>query len=128
METWYAYKKEKFQIEHIYRFTGGDQECTIFYLDKKKRKYALYFDCIIDFRYTVEDAFCNRSAQEPWTAPSEGASVLTVEDSDYLKFFEDQSAGIFPTDGIRHFIIFDDIDTAIELLAEGDPVLTELVD
>ncbi|MDR1229934.1 MAG: hypothetical protein LBK61_00890 [Spirochaetaceae bacterium] len=128
MERWLAYEKEKFQIEHIDRFTGGNQEITIFFSDKKRVKYALHFDLIIDFRYTVEDTFCHRAAQRPWTESEQSACVYVVEDSDYLKFFKEQSAGIFPIDGIRHFIVFDAIDTAIELLAEGNPVLTEVID
>jgi hypothetical protein len=49
-----------------------------------------------------------------------------VKDSEYLKYFEKQSEGVFPMDGIRHFILFDAVDTGIEILASYDPVLVEL--
>jgi hypothetical protein len=128
MEIWQAYEKEKIQIEHIYRFAGGDRECVIFFSDKTKRKYSLYFDLIVDFRYAIENAFLGREANWTEPKPEKRVSIFVVENSDYLKYFECQTGGTFPADGIRHFILFDSIDTGIEVLAEGDPVLTELID
>jgi hypothetical protein len=126
MEKRYAYDKIKIKIELIDRFQGGNQECTIFFSDKMKKKYALCFDPIFDFRYAIENAFIDRLANWAKTESGLYASICEVEDSDYLKCFEYQCSGTFPTDGIRHFTVFDAIDTGIEVLTSTDPVLYEM--
>jgi hypothetical protein len=124
MERWYAYEKIRVQIKKIYPFSGGDGKCTVFFSEEKtKREYALRFEDIVDFRYAIENAFCKRSAGRPWSDSL--ASIYTVEDSDYLKFFLNQD-GVLPVNGIRHFLLVDGFDTGIEILAYGDPVLTEI--
>jgi hypothetical protein len=126
MEKRYAYDKIKIDIELIDRFSGGNQECNIFFSDKKKKKYMLHFEPIFDFRYAIENAFIDRFANWAKTESGPYVSIREVEDSDYLKYFEDQCSGTFPTDGIRHFTVFDAIDTGIEVLASEDPVLYEI--
>jgi hypothetical protein len=130
MERWYAYEKIQVQIERICEASGGDHECTIFFFNEKKRKYALHFSIVFDLRYANEAAFGSRVAKQPWPDPAVMAGIYTVEDSDYLKFFEDQTSGTVPwLENIRHFILFDTIDTAIELLAyRDDPVLIEIAE
>jgi hypothetical protein len=125
MERWIAYEKIQIKIEEIYPFSVGDGKCTIFFSEKKaKRKYALCFEHIVDFRYAVENAFLGRPASK--IESDIIASIYVAEDSDYIKYFERQCGKIFPADGIRHFLLFDVIDTGIEILAYGDPVLTEI--
>jgi hypothetical protein len=130
MEKWYAYEKIQVQVEHIYGVFGGGRECTIFFSDKENRKYVLHSRIVFDFRYTIKTAFCNRVAKR--LGQDSVAGIYTVEDSDYLKFFEDHTSGTIPIpwlDDLRHFILFDAVNTGIELLVDnGSLVLTEIGD
>jgi hypothetical protein len=128
MERWKVYEEIKTYIRHIYRFSGEGQECTVFFYDKTKRKYALHFDFVFDARYAIEDAFCSRVARRPWTDLGTSTGIYIVEDSDYLKYFEEQNCGVYQVNSFQHFILFDTIDTGIEVLTKGLPVLSELID
>jgi hypothetical protein len=125
MEKWYAYEKMQVQIEHIYRFSCAGRECAIFFSDKKERKYALRFR-FFDFRYAIENAFLGRPANWEATDSDRMTHIYAAEDSGYIKYFEEQCGKTFPVDGIRHLLLFDRIDTGIEILTDSDPVLTEI--
>lgn len=119
MEKWNKYRKADLQIELIDSFAGGNQELKIFLTDKKKNQWVLYFDCVWDFRYAIENAFiCRESELEAIS------SIYRVENSEYMKYFEQQVAGTYPIDDLKHFLIFDEIDTGLEILTNKEPVLT----
>jgi hypothetical protein len=129
MERWNVYEKIKTYIRRIYRFSVGDHECTVFFYDKTERKYALHFGLIVDFRRVIDKAFSGRTASWAEAGPEQKNSVYIAEDSDYKKYFADQCCGIYPfVDDIRHFVLIDAMNTGIEVLADGDPVLSEIGD
>ena len=125
MEKWITYQKVKIQIELIDYFVGGNQELKVFFTDKEKNKWMLYFNLVWDFRYAIENAFidrCYRMRQYKgaWT---EESSIYIVEDSEYISYFENQVSGTRPKDELKHFLIFDEIDTGLEILTTKEPVL-----
>ncbi len=124
MEKWITYKKIEAQIELIDFFIGGNQELTVYFTDKQKNKWILYFDLVWDFRYAVENAFIDRcSHMEKNKTREEYSSIYLVENSEYIKYFENQISGSLPTDELKHFLIFDQTDTALEILTTKKPVL-----
>lgn len=118
VEEWVSYNQINLKIELIDRFEGGNQELRVYFTDTEKKKWVLYFDFIWDFRYSVENGFLNRNYSRQTIS-----SVYTVENSKYIEYFEDQVCGTYSTMDFRHFIILDQIDTGLEILATKDPVL-----
>ena len=123
METWIGYDKLDVDIEWIQQFCGGDGECSLFFVDSSGQKGKLHFPCIYDFRYAIENAFISRYAD---VSREKGTGFNIVEDSEYIKYFEYQVSGTRPIDDIKHYAIFDAMDTGIEVLATREPVLTWL--
>lgn len=121
MEIWHTYNNMNIQIELIDHFIGGNQEIKIFFVDNVKKKWMLYFDFVLDFRYAIENAFLNRDF-----CRREQASVYIVENSEYISYFENQIAGTRPVDELKHFLIFDIVDTGLEILTSKPPILQEV--
>ena len=126
MEKWISYDKIKADIELINSFTGGNRECVINFTGKDNKKYTLSFDDVYDFRYAIENAFIGRTANTPPETSQDISSIYIVEESEYLKNFEYGVDWTIPIEGIKHFIIFDVVDTGIEILTTKKPVLTEI--
>jgi hypothetical protein len=122
METWTKYEAIDITIERITQFTGGDHECTIFFEDNQGREGKLFFPSVFDFRYAIEEAFLGREAI---AERGELLCFIRVKDSEYIKYFEYQVCGTRPVDkmNIMHFILFDHLDTGIEIIASEDPAL-----
>ena len=123
MEKWRKYSLGKI-IELIDQFEGGNQELNICFTDDKKKKWVLHFDSVWDFRYAVENAFIDRSYQLEKNEACEGHSCMyIVQDSEYIEYFHNQVSGSIPTDELKHFVLFDRIDTGIDILTLKEPVL-----
>ena len=126
MEKWCAFNKLKVNIELIDYFIGGNQELKIFFEDGKKSKWMLEFDWIWDFRYAIENAFIGRCC-DIRNQKDAYSSIYVVNNSEYIKYFEKQVSGTRPVEDLMHFLIFDKIDTGLEVLAVKEPVLHEIV-
>jgi hypothetical protein len=122
MERWTKYENIDITIERITQFTGGDQECTIFFEDNQGRGGKLFFPSVFDFRYAIEEAFLGREAI---AERGEFLCFIRVKDSEYIKYFEYQVDGTIPVDkmNMMHFIVSDPLDTKIELIASKEPIL-----
>lgn len=123
MEKWNLYERIKIQIELIESFSGGNRECVVNFVDKQNRKGRLTFTNVFDFRYAIENAFIDRFSNIPKSIHGKN-SIYIVDESDYKSDFENQVSGTIPVENIRHFIIFDVIDTGIEILTDQDPILS----
>ena len=127
MEKWITYHNIGEQIELIERFEGGNQELKVYYTDKKKRKWMLHFDFVWDFRYAIENAFINRCYYiKQDKTRIKYSSIYIVEGSEYIKYFEDQTFGSLPTDELKHFLIFDAVDSGLEILTTKEPERHEI--
>ena len=60
MEKWNLYESIEVEIELIESFSGGNRECTVYFVDKQNRKGKLAFTNVFDFRYAIENAFIDR--------------------------------------------------------------------
>lgn len=124
MEKWITYHNIEKQIELIEYFKGGNQELKVYFIDNEKRKWLLHFDLVWDFRYAIENAFIDRCYNmEQNKTRSEYSSIYVVEDSEYISYFKNQISGSLPTNELKHFLIFDKIDTGLEILTIKEPVL-----
>ena len=76
-----------------------------------------------DMRVAIENAFLARVLKRNLNRNS---SILLVENSEYIDYFERQICGTYPTDELKHYIIFDKTDTVIEVLMLEEPDLLEV--
>ena len=124
MEKWISFDKINIRIKLIDSITirTCGEGCSINLMDNDKRKYVLTFDSIDDLRYAIENAFISRVSKVSREI-LESNSIFVVEESEYLKNFKYGVDGTIPIEDMKHFLIFDSIDTGIEILTNREPVL-----
>lgn len=112
-------------IEKIEKISGGNQFFEIYFEDPNKTKYKIIFDFVWDIRSSIENAYIER-ASNFFHAEREKSSILMIENSKYIKFFEEQVSGTRPVREIKDYIISDSVDTVIEVLTIKEPVLVKI--
>lgn len=123
VEKWSLYTEVKVKIELIESFSGGNRECVINFVDKQNRRGQLFFVNVFDFRYAIENAFIDRLSNIPQSVLG-GNSIYIVDKSDFKSRFEKQISGTISVESIRHVVVFDEVDTGIEILTNQAPVLS----
>ncbi len=113
------------EIESIENISGGNQSYEILVLTKGKERYKIIFDFVWDIRCSIEGGYIDRSSKFKHNE-EEKSSILLIENSEKLKDFEKQLSGTRPTNNVKNFIIFDTIDTIIEILTLNNPILMKL--
>lgn len=113
------------EIDSIIKICGGNQRYEVFFVDTNNLKYKLTFDFVWDIRCSIENAYIMRSTKF-LHFEEKPSSILLVENSDYLKYFEEQVSGTRPINALKDYILFDKIDTVIELLTSESPILTQI--
>jgi len=112
-------------IEHIENISGGNQTYEIFFTAKDKVKYKLIFDFVWELRCSIENAYIERSTKF-LRAEENKSSLLLIENSEYISYFEHQVSGTRPVDDIKNYIIFDSVDSVIEILTTEEPILIKV--
>jgi hypothetical protein len=112
-------------IECIEMISGANQCFEIVFVANDKTKYKIAFDFVWDMRYSIENGYIDRASKFLHTE-KEKSSVLLIENSEYVKYFEKQVSGTRPIDSIKNYILFDSIDTVVEVLTIKKPVLTKI--
>lgn len=125
LERWIPYENIQTKIEIIKSFTGGNREVLLNFIDENKSNYSLLFDNVYDFRYSIENAFIDRFINVPRETLKKN-SVFIVTESEFMKNFEYQVSGTVPMTNIKHFVVCDLVDTAIEILTNGEPNLLRI--
>lgn len=115
------------EISIIDKICGGNQCYDVFFTDTNGAKYKLTFDFVWDIRCSIENAYIDRFTKFKHCEEKE-SNILLVQNSDCLRYFEEQISGTRPTNEIKDYIIFDRIDTVIELLTIRSPILTRIVE
>ena len=113
------------EIESIDNVSGGNQEYEVYFTSSDKEKYKLVFDYVWEFRCAIENAYIDRASKFNH-AEIQKSSVLLVQNSQYIKYFGKQVSGTRPLDAIRDYIIFDSIDTIIEVLTVKEPMIIKI--
>ena len=122
MEKWHPYEQLNLDIYEITSYIGSIMRASINFTTENKSKHTLFFEGVLSLKYTTENGFINRFHNVPGEVLWNN-SIFVVEDSEYLKDFKYEVSGTIPIDDVRHFIIFDTIDTGIEILTTHDPIL-----
>lgn len=125
MEKVISYDKLNLDIEFIEEFKGGNREFEIYFSDSVRNKFKLQFNNVLDIRYSVENGFIDRISNMPVDI-LENNRIFVLTDSSYFNNFAIQISGTIPTENIKHYLLFDRIDTGIELLTTSEPMLKEL--
>ena len=122
MEKWHSYEELNIDVYEITSYVGSIAIASINFTAKDKSKHTLFFENVLSLKYTTENGFINRLYNVPREVLRSNR-IFVVEDSEYLKDFEYEVSGTIPIDDVRHFIIFDTIDTGIEILTTHKPIL-----
>ncbi|MDE7367988.1 MAG: hypothetical protein K2N24_11595 [Lachnospiraceae bacterium] len=112
------------EIESINKISGGNQYYEIIFSSPDKTRYKITFDCVWDIRCSIENAYIERSSHF-LHGEKEKSSILLIENSNYVKYFEKQVSGTRPIEELKNYILFDSVDTVIELLTIKEPVITQ---
>jgi len=112
-------------IHEIELISGGNRQFEIGFLTEGKEHYKLIFDSVWDMRYSIEEGYIDRFYNISREIEQK-SSVLLVENSDYLKYFEKQVSGTRPINKVKNYILFDAIDTVVEILTSKPAVLLKL--
>lgn len=109
-------------IECINQIISGNQVCEIYVTLTDQTKCKIKFDYVWDYRCAIENAYINRASRFSH-AEKKKSSMLLIENSNYIYFFEEQVCGTRSTKELKNYILFDKIDTVIEVLTEEEPEL-----
>ena len=113
------------EIKDIETMSGTGQLFEVIFIANDGAKCKLSFDSVWDFRCATENAYIDRGSKFSHEE-EEKSSILLIENSDYIKYFEEQSSGTRPMNNLKDYIIFDAIDTVVEVLTLKEPTLTRL--
>ncbi len=112
-------------IETIDRIMSGNQLYEIYFTSTDKIKYKFVFNFVWDFRCSIENAYIDRFTKFCHNE-KEKSSILLIKNSNYVKYFEKQVSGTRPINEIKNYILFDRVDTIIEVLTLEEPVLIKI--
>lgn len=112
-------------IERIDKIVGENQLYQVFFTAINQIKYRIVFDFVWDFRCSIENAYIERSSKFGHNE-KEKSSILLIQNSNYVKYFEKQVSGTRPIGELKNYILFDCVDTIIELLTLKEPVLIKI--
>lgn len=112
-------------IEIIDQIVAGDQLYEVFFTTTDQMKYKIVFDFVWDFRCAIENAYIDRSTKFCHNEKDK-SSIFLIQDSNYIKYFEEQISGTLPIGELKNYILFDHVDTIIELLTIREPVLIKI--
>lgn len=112
-------------IETIDRIMSGNQLYEIYFTSTNKIKYKFVFNFVWDFRCSIENAYIDRFTKFCHNE-KEKSSILLIKNSNYVKYFEKQVSGTRPINEIKNYILFDRVDTIIEVLTLEEPVLIKI--
>lgn len=115
------------EIELIDKIVGGSQFYEVYFTATNKEKYKISFDCVWDIRSAIENAYIQRN-YEFQDNTQKKSSILLIQDSKTMQEFEKNVSGTRPTTNLKNYIIFDTVDTVIEILTEKEPILSPILE
>ncbi len=103
------------------------REATVYFEDWETNKYEIHFPVAFDFRQSIEAAFLGRKF-DLCSNRETHSSLFLVENSDWIEKFIKLSDGIYGDDSssYMHFLLFDSVDTYIEIITTDNPSLAKI--
>lgn len=114
-------------IEWIENVSGGDRFFEVAFSTKDKKKYKIILKHVWDMRWSIENASIDRFCAFRKNLPEgmTNSSVYLVENSEYIKYFENQVSGTRPIDELKHYIFLDKTDNILYVLTVESPIVVE---
>lgn len=112
-------------IYDIYNISGAHQRYSVSFSTRSGVNYKLTFAHVWEIRSTIENGFIDRFYKFIRDV-EEDSGIVLVEGSESIKYFENQVDGTCPVDELKNFLLFDVVDTVVEVLAHGEPILEKL--
>ena len=113
------------EIESVNQIQGGNQYYEVFFSTPENIKYKIIFNYVWDIRCSIESAFIDRASKFLHDEKKK-SSILLIQNSDSIKYFEKQVSGTRPISELKNYILFDSIDTVIEVITIKEPVLVHI--
>ena len=115
-------------IDMIENISGANTFFEVVFSTKDKTKYKFIFERVWDMRYSIENASIDRWSQFRTCLPKGliHNNIYLVQDSEYIKYFEHQISGTYPTNELKHYILHDNVDTTLDVLTLEKPVLVKI--
>ena len=113
------------KISYIEKIVARNQRCEIYFRDIDDIDYLLEFDFVWDFRSCIENALIERCSKFIHEERID-SDVLIVKKSEYIEYFATQVSGTRPLDNLNEYLIFDSVDTVVEVLTNREPILIKL--
>ena len=112
-------------IEMITKLSGANRIFEVEFLTADHRHLKMIFEDVWDLRYAIENGYIDRFVEFRKNLDSHliNNSTYIVENSEYIKYFENQSSGTLPTELLTDYIVCDTTDTVIEILSTLPPKL-----
>ncbi|AYF99820.1 hypothetical protein [Lactococcus allomyrinae] len=114
-----------YKIKFIKNIMGGNQEFSIIFESDNKEEYKLYFGPVYEMRYTVEMANISRFSDAKFIEEL-STDILLIENSDYVNSLEEAMVYAYSLENIKHYFIHDEMDTVIDVLANGEPRIEKI--
>ena len=115
------------EVQEITSALVLESEAKIYFDDFENNKYELHFPIVYDFRQCVEVAFIARKF-EFYEDSNIKFALYRVENSEMIKKFISDSDGAYGQNAgdFHHYIIFDSIDTHIEIISTKVPQILKI--
>lgn len=110
------------KIDSIDKLEGSNQNCEIYITTVGGGKAKIVFKQVWDCRFAIENAFMDR-ASKIVHHEHERSSVLLITGSKYIRYFEKEVSGTRPINRLKDYILFDNVDTVVEILSNEEPAL-----
>jgi len=115
-------------IIEIEKITAANKILELDVFTKDEERYRFVFDSICCIRYSIENASLTRFLEFRNFLPENIVHncVYIVMESDYIGYFLKHVDDKAQIDGLMHYIIYDNMDTKIDVLTNKRPVLIKI--
>ena len=113
------------KISYIEKIVAKNQRCEMYFRDIDGIEFLLEFDFVWDLRSCIENALIERCSKFIHEEQID-SDVLIVKESEYIAYFATQVSGTRPLDNLHEYLIFDSVDTIVEVLTNREPILIKL--
>lgn len=102
-------------IEKILNIAGLPGDCEILVRTRDKEQYKIVFDFVLDLRCFFKEDQAERLSKMQRNDRVK-SSVITIDNSEYLRYTEEESYGTIMVADLTDYMISDDTGYVVELL------------
>lgn len=112
-------------IKEVIGITNRDHCCEILAITAENEKIKLIFHRVVMTHVTGECGFIDRGLHLQRCEKSV-SSVVQLENSKLIKQLEQQSRGAYSAEELKEFLVIDEDDAVIEVIAYDNPELMKI--